>query len=67
MQRRDQLKTFHRLLNTADGQDLMKELKSHWHDANPMSVDPAQTGFNVGLSECYKQLEAWQAGEGLHE
>jgi hypothetical protein len=65
--RRHLLKQFHQALNTAEGQELMTELKSHWHDANPLDSCPQTMGYNIGMSECYKQLEAWQAGEGLHE
>ena len=66
-ERRAQLKKFHHLLNTQEGEEFMTELKLSWHDKNPLDTDPSTTGFNIGLSEAYKQLEAWQTGEGLHD
>ncbi len=66
-ERREQLKAFHRLLNTDDGVKLMEELKTAWHNHNPLDANVQVMGFNVGLSEAFKQLEAWQAGEGLDE
>lgn len=66
-ERRAQLKQFHHCLNTAEGKELMEELKKVWHDANPLDETAQVMGFNVGLSEAYKQLEAWQQGEGLHD
>ena len=65
--RRNQLKQFHYCLNTAEGQVLMKELKSAWATANPLDSNAQTMGFNIGLGEAFKQLEAWQTGEGLNE
>lgn len=67
MERRDQLKAFHHLLNTAEGVMLMDELEKAWHTVNPLDPIPQTMGFNIGLSEAFKQLEVWQRGEGLHE
>ena len=53
---------FHRLLNTEDGQTLMAELKSVWASGNPLDTSAQVMGFNVGLTEAYKQLEIWQSG-----
>lgn len=66
--RRQLLTTFHRLLNTADGIELVGELEKNWHEGNPIVPgDQLGTGFNIGLSEAYKQVKAWQDGEGLHD
>jgi hypothetical protein len=65
--RRHQLKQYHHLLNTEEGKELMRELKSAWHEANPLDPNVQTMGFNLGLSEAYKQLEAWQEGQGLED
>jgi hypothetical protein len=67
MSRRHQLKEFHYMLNTEHGKALMAELKLCWHDPSPLDDSIQTTGFNIGLSEAYKQLEAWQIGEGLED
>ena len=63
--RRHRLKQFHYLLNTDEGVQLMKELKSAWATGNPMDNSVQHMGFNIGLGEAYKQMEAWQNGVGL--
>jgi hypothetical protein len=40
-------------------------LESAWLKGNPLDSCIQTMGFNIGLGEAYKQLEAWQAGEGL--
>lgn len=67
MDRRSKLKAFHQLLNTGDGVLLMEELRAAWNSANPLDAVPQTMGFNIGLSEAYKQLEVWQKGEGLDD
>lgn len=63
--RRHQLKEYHYLLNTEAGRKMVVELRSAWATANPLDQNTQTMGFNVGLGEAYKQLEAWQAGDGL--
>jgi hypothetical protein len=63
--RRLQLKAYHRILNSEDGKELMQELESSWLKGNPLDPNIQTMGFNIGLGEAYKQLEAWQAGDGL--
>lgn len=58
-------KQCYRALNTADGRAMMDELRASWFEHNPLDANPQMTGFNVGLSEAFKQLERWQKGEGL--
>lgn len=63
--RRHQLKGFHHLLNTDEGKKLMVELESCWAIPNPLDSNAQTMGYNVGLSEAYKQIKAWQDGQGL--
>ena len=67
MERRAKLKQFHHLLNTAEGQEMMEELKLCWADPNPLDSCPQTMGYNVALGEAYKQLKSWQDGEGLRD
>ena len=66
-ERRSDLKQFHHLLNTAEGAFMMEELRRSWLDGNPLDSCPQTMGFNIGLAEAYKQLAAWQTGEGLED
>ena len=65
--RKHKLKEFHHLLNTSEGTSLMAELKSAWASSNPIDDSPQHMGFNIGLSEAYKQLEGWRDGTTLGE
>ena len=63
--RRHQLKEYHHILNSEAGRQMMDELQRCWADPNPLNDNTQTTGFNIGLGEAYKQLKAWQNGEGL--
>ena len=65
MERRDLLRSFRHVLNTNEGVLLMQELKSAWDTANPLDSCASTMAFNVGLQQAYRQLEAWQQGDGL--
>jgi hypothetical protein len=55
-----QLAAYRRLLNSADGEAMMAELRVAWEDINPIDPCPATMGFNVGLQQAYKQLKQWK-------
>ena len=65
MERGAELAKFHRCLNTSEGQAMMEELYRAWGSSNPLHPDQGQTGFNIGLLEAYRQLEAWMNAKEL--
>lgn len=67
MDRRSQLKHFYKCLNTPEGKELVDELRLSWDDSNPLDENAQTMGFNVGLQQAYRQILAWQEGEGLSD
>jgi hypothetical protein len=65
MERGAQLAKFHRLLNTADGVELMTDLKIAWGSSNVFSTDIATMAYNAALLEAYRALESYQLAEEL--
>jgi hypothetical protein len=65
MERGAQLAKFHRLLNTADGQELLADLKIAWGSANVFSSDIAIMSYNAALLEAYRVLESYQQAKEL--
>ena len=65
MERGAQLAKFHRLLNTADGAEMMADLKIAWGSSNVFSTDIATMAYNAALLEAYRVLESYQLAEEL--
>ena len=59
------LAKFHRVLNTEDGVELMKDLKIAWGSANVFSTDIAEMSYNAALLEAFRVLESYQLAEEL--